>query len=191
MFKKSSLYILTSFILFFGNSVYANNKAEAKNEKYELHVTNGLSGAILAITDGVSKRVNGLNQKEMEKLNKFKLALNSRLQSDSIIQKIYFKTADDRINKDSMMYLNNLIYSLENYQNLNYELYGYSDSRGDSEYNKNLSLDRLQSIQSILLNLGINKESVSLVNFGEEKSESKSNYEDYFFDRRVEIKITK
>jgi hypothetical protein len=65
MFKKSSLYILTSFILFFGNSVYANNKAEAKNEKYELHVTNGLSGAILAITDGVSKRVNGLNKKEM------------------------------------------------------------------------------------------------------------------------------
>lgn len=162
-----------------------------ETEKHFIGVNNTLSGGILAISAVLSDRITSLNGAELEKFNNFKKMLNDKLQSDSILQKVYFKTADAELSNKTITYMSNIIYSLKDYKNLNYTVNGYSDARGDATYNLGLSKGRSDSVKSLLLSFGIHDENILVKNFGEEKSKTQKNREDYFFDRRVEIKINK
>jgi outer membrane protein OmpA-like peptidoglycan-associated protein len=162
-----------------------------ETEKHYIGVNNTLSGGILAISAVLSDRISSLNKEEIEKLNNFKKILNDKLQSDSIVQKVYFKTADAELGDKTVTYISNIIYSLKDFENLNYTINGYSDVRGDSTYNLGLSKGRSESVKLLILSLGIDDENISVENFGETKSLNQQNKEDYFFDRRVELKISK
>tara|TARA_B100000700_G_scaffold331687_1_gene467099 strand:+ start:39194 stop:39733 length:540 start_codon:yes stop_codon:yes gene_type:complete len=131
-----------------------------------------------------------LTEEEKEKYNNFKENINNKLNSSHLLQKIYFKTDTHDINEKSLNYLYNMISALDNYQNLNYELTGYADNRGTENYNLNLAKKRIETIKELLINFDIPKRNISTINKGESEAKSYENVEDYFYDRKVEIKIT-
>jgi outer membrane protein OmpA-like peptidoglycan-associated protein len=161
------------------------------NKTYVLGVNNTLAAAIATITHSLSDKLNGLSDVEREKYLLFKEQLNNQLQSDSLIQRIYFKTASSILSEDVLNYLTNVVMSLNDYKSLKYSLAGYSDNRGGSDYNYDLSMERVKAIKHVLLMLKVPIENIKVDNYGESLSQDKAVAEDYFFDRKVEIKISK
>lgn len=185
---------MKKFAIIFSSLIFSYNLSASENNSektYELSVNNSLSGAIIAVANKLESNISHLSKEERNEYTKFKEVLNRRLETDSIKQKIHFKTADYDLSGDVVSYINNLVLSLNNYENLNYELKSFSDVRGDEVFNKNLSLKRANTIKSLLLSSGIPDDNINIINYGEDLSTEHSNYEDYFFDRRVELSIRK
>ena len=87
--------------------------------------------------------------------------------------------------------MKSIVLSLDNYQDLKYELVGYSDVRGNAEYNAELSLNRINSVFEVLNSLNVSNENIIINNLGESQSKETKEFEEYFFDRKVELVITK
>lgn len=68
---------------------------------------------------------------------------------------------------------------------LNIILEGHTDSAGSEKYNNKLGLNRSEAVKAELIRLGIPKERLSAVTFGESKPKS----EDPSVNRRVEVKL--
>jgi outer membrane protein OmpA-like peptidoglycan-associated protein len=194
-----ALSLLMSF------NVFAEvNKIET--EEYTLEVHDSVSGGIISVfnmlkgTELTKKEIvkEVITEKVVEykedpetakKLAEFKNLLNAKLQSDKLMQTFHFKTASSELSEQHSNYLTNIILNLNNYKNLNYEIIGYSDARGNAEYNQKLSEQRANSVLDILKSLGI--DNVSVKGFGESKSSASKSREDFFFDRKVELIIKK
>lgn len=184
-----NIYI-SMILLLITNSSMAN-EANIETKKYEIGVENTISGAIITIASMLEDKVRGLNQQEKEQYYLFKDKLNDRLQSNSIIQKIHFKTNNNEIKNTVVNYLSNVVLSLDNFKDINYQLKGYSDSRGSNESNYILAKKRLDSVYEILVAIGVPEKNITRSNYGESKSKTYKSVEDYFFDRRVELVISK
>jgi OOP family OmpA-OmpF porin len=57
---------------------------------------------------------------------------------------------------------------LKEHKNAKAEIQGYTDSMGDAEYNKKLSLRRAKAVYEALIKLGVDKDRLSYKGFGEE-----------------------
>ena len=178
------LCVFSSLLL---QSGYALAQEKNENKGEYLNSNNILSSIAYEVADSLSER---LNDREVKIVEKFKKEVNEKLLTDGLNQIVYFKTAGDEVNERSYNYLSNLVLSLDNYKDLTYTLEGYADVRGDKDYNFGLSKDRIDAIKQILTEIGVPFSNIKEVNYGEQKSEERINLEDYFYDRRVEIKIT-
>lgn len=94
--------------------------------------------------------------------------------------------------------LNNLAEYLINNPDAKINIFGYTDSQGPSEYNKQLSKKRANFVGDYLLNKGVNKEQISVDGKGFEVQIAKNKNEsgEYIWDaleynRRVEFVVTK
>jgi outer membrane protein OmpA-like peptidoglycan-associated protein len=174
------------------------------NEKYTLDIHDSISGGIISIFNLVKGHNPSITNNTVEtkieyqdnpetqaKLAKFKDMLNAKLQSNELSQTFYFKTANATLSDKQINYLSNVVLSLNDYEGLKYTLKGFSDTRGNPEYNKELSLSRIETVSSILNQLNINSNNITFENKGEADSEQNAGYEDLFFDRKVELIITK
>lgn len=174
------------------------------SDKYVLDIHDSVSGGIITIFNLLQNNKNNnvqiLTETEIKyqdnpetqaKLAKFKEILNAKLQSDQLSQTFYYKTASAELSDKHINYLNNIVLSLNDYENLQYEIKGYSDTRGNAEYNEQLSLARINSVTILLNKLNVPNTNISIDNKGETQSEENAGYEDLFFDRKVELVITK
>lgn len=178
---KKSIFILSTLIAF------NLNAQESKDNTGYLSSNNILSSFALEVSKNLATH---LTKEEQLKYDQFKENINQKLDYSHLLQKIYFKTDTYEVNEKSLNYLYNMISALDNYQTLNYELVGYADSRGTNNYNLNLAQNRIDTIENVLLKFDIPKEKIKTVNKGESESKDYNNIEDYFYDRKVEIKIT-
>lgn len=181
---------ISMILLSFSFGSYASDNL-INSKTSEITVENTISGTILTIVSALDKKLVGLSKEEKENYYAFKDQINKRLQTDSIIQKINFKTNNTDIKDTVVNYLTNLILSLDDYKSLKFTLNGYSDARGTIDYNLKLAENRIISVEKILLLIGVPSDNILKNNYGESKSEENKSLEDYFFDRKVEIIITK
>lgn len=171
-------------------------------EEYVLEVHDSVSGGIISVfnmlkgtnlskTEIIKEKVIEYKQdpETLAKLNRFKDLLNKKLQSNELMQTFHFKTASSELGDVQSNYLTNIVLNLNNYKNLNYEIIGYSDARGDAEYNLELSEKRAKTISNLLSSIGI--KNIEIKALGESKSSENSSREDFFFDRKVELIIKK
>lgn len=173
-----------------------NSYTKIETEEAILDIHDTVSGGVISLFNMLKGNDNTSTQyivdKDMEKkLEKFKSMLNEKIRSNELKQTFHFKTAAFNLLEDQKNYLNNIVLSLDNYESLQYEISGYSDIRGNSNYNAELSRNRINSVLTILNNLGVSNDNISINNLGETLSKDAKEYEDFFFDRKVELIISK
>lgn len=105
--------------------------------------------------------------------------------------KVLFGFDESQLNSTSKSSLNKLVTVLNEYSDTNIEVQGHTDSRGSTEYNQKLSIERASSVANYLKSNGILSSRINLVGYGESvpkyDNNSKSGRDQ---NRRVEFLIS-
>ena len=97
-------------------------------------------------------------------INEVQLLINNILSA----KKINFERRSTAITAESKTVVEEIAKILNDNPTLKVEISGHTDSRG-SALNKKISQDRASSVRDILISLGINKDRVTAIGYGEEK----------------------
>jgi len=113
------------------------------------------------------------------------------------LKNIYYNFNDATLRPDGRKDLDMLASLMKKYPTMEIELGSHTDSRGSTEYNKNLSQQRADNVVSYLISKGIDKKRMTSMGYGESKLRNHcsdgvkcSEYE-HQLNRRTEVKITK
>ncbi len=117
--------------------------------------------------------------------------------SKIILNNIFFDFDKATLRAESNVELKNLVFLLKSNPNLKVEISGYTDSKGDDEYNQNLSEERAQAVVTSLVANGISPNRMKAIGYGKTfpvasntKEDGSDNPEGRQLNRRVEFKIT-
>jgi outer membrane protein OmpA-like peptidoglycan-associated protein len=103
---------------------------------------------------------------------------------------VYFRTDNAGVEASLRPHLEQLGSYLKAYPELEVRLEGYSDARGDAEYNLTLSERRIEAIRRILVDAGIAPERIRGHAYGETRARASNGDADaMIFDRSVVISI--
>ena len=83
-------------------------------------------------------------------------------------KKINFERRSTKITEDSNIVVNEIAKILNENPNFKIEIAGHTDSRGSDSLNKQISQHRASSVREVLISLGIDKNRVTAVGYGEE-----------------------
>ncbi|MDQ9092010.1 sortase-associated OmpA-like protein PdsO [Pseudoalteromonas haloplanktis] len=101
---------------------------------------------------------------------------------------IQFKTGSSEIAPHFASQLDQLVNLLQSQPDLQLDLNGFADQRGDELANLALSKQRVANVQSYLIKQGISHTRLTASAFGEQQTVADSdNYEENMFDRRVTL----
>ena len=98
-------------------------------------------------------------------INEVQLLINNILSA----KKINFERRSTAITAESKTVVEEIAKILNDNPTLKVEISGHTDSRGSDSLNKKISQDRASSVRDILISLGINKDRVTAIGYGEEK----------------------
>ncbi len=110
---------------------------------------------------------------------------------------IYFDFDKSDIREDAKVELEKIVAVLQKYPQIQLDLRAHTDSKGESEYNRELSYRRAMESMQYLMNRGISKERLSAQGFGESelvnkcKDEIECSEEEHQENRRTEFVIKK
>ncbi len=108
-----------------------------------------------------------------------------------ILEGVFFNNDSDIITPDSKEILISAVQILKNHPEVNIEIHGHTDSNGDAEYNKDLSLRRAISVKNFLISKGISANRITTFGHGEELPiEDNGTAYGRARNRRIEFKIT-
>ena len=103
---------------------------------------------------------------------------------------VQFRTASDLLEPQYKTELQQMANVLRRNKDARVTLIGFSDRRGDSDFNQALSEDRVRSIKQFLLARGVDSTQVIGRAFGETQPLSPAeSLENNFFDRRVVVEL--
>ena len=119
-------------------------------------------------------------------INEVQLLINNILSAN----KINFERRSTAITAESKTVVEEIAKILNDNPTLKVEISGHTDSRGSDSLNKKISQDRASSVRDILISLGINKDRVTAIGYGEEKPLVKDDENGLSeINRRVEFNI--
>ena len=105
-------------------------------------------------------------------------------------KKIAFERKSSIITADSNSVITKIAKILNDNKNVKVEISGHTDSRGEKLLNKQISQDRATSVMQALIELGINKDRLSAIGYGEEFPIAKDDENGLSeINRRVEFKV--
>ena len=110
-----------------------------------------------------------------------------------INEKVYFETAKATIQSRSHDLLDTVAKILEQFQQIELvEVQGHTDSRGDDDYNLDLSQRRADAVREYLIEQGVDEKRLQSRGYGEEEPvDSAENTAAWAKNRRVEFVIIK
>ena len=132
-----------------------------------------------------------LNQDVYENILMREIVLNRSIK----IENVYFDRRKADLRPKSKKELNKLVRLLNDNPNLIIELGSHTDSRGDDQYNYNLSKQRSESVLNYLFEQGIKSNRVAAKGYGETSPVNNCtngvscNEQDHQQNRRTEIKV--
>lgn len=104
---------------------------------------------------------------------------------------IYFRTGESDLQESHGEKLFQLAQILKEFPELQINMEGHADIRGNGDYNQMLSENRIQVVQQVLLDAGIPEEKINCEAYGEsEAMAQQGDRENYVFDRRVSIHLS-
>jgi outer membrane protein OmpA-like peptidoglycan-associated protein len=107
-----------------------------------------------------------------------------------ILDKIYFKTNKDVIQRRSFKLLDNVVAVLAAQTQIKVRIEGHTDDKGNDAYNKDLSQRRADAVMAYLIENGIDAGRLQAVGYGEEKPiKPNSGTRNRAANRRVEFVI--
>ena len=109
----------------------------------------------------------------------------------STLKNIFFDTGKSEIKKESFGELDRIVDLLSRNMKLRVQINGHTDSSGDNETNKVLSLKRAQSVVDYLISKGISNNRLQAMGYGEEKPlvSNDDEIEGRELNRRTEIEV--
>jgi len=104
---------------------------------------------------------------------------------DTNLRQVFFEISSNQLSKEAEHTLDAVVDVLKNNRNLKVELTGFSSKDGPKAFNKDLAMQRMNSVRSYLVNHGVNTNQISALSYGiDKKSEMKT------YARRVELCIS-
>lgn len=121
------------------------------------------------------------------------------LQKGSVIvmENIYYDFNESTIRSSENQELKSLAELMKQNTSMEIELAAYTDSRGDSNYNLELSLKRAEKAKAFLMQQGINGKRIQTFGFGESKLRNhckdgvECSEEDHAYNRRTEVTVSR
>ena len=109
-----------------------------------------------------------------------------------IKESVYFETAKAVIKSESHKLLNDVAAILVAHEELTkIRIEGHTDSRGNADYNKDLSQRRAESVRQYLINQGVSADRLEAIGYGEEKPLVQGNNESAWKqNRRVDFFVS-
>jgi len=108
---------------------------------------------------------------------------------ESIRVKVYFETAKWDITSQGEDDLQEALRILKAYPDMRVVVEGHTDSKGDDEYNRELSIKRAKSVRSWLITQGIAGDRLETIGFGESRPvDSNASTEGRANNRRIEFR---
>ena len=109
---------------------------------------------------------------------------------------MYFDTNQDKIKGSSKPSLELLLAFMQKHEGIKIEISGHTDSRGNDDYNLDLSQRRAESVMDYLISNGVDEKQLVAKGYGEtepiapnENKDGSDNPEGRKLNRRTEIKI--
>lgn len=156
------------------------------NNELTVHVAD-LNGKLNASRNSHKQKdqvINALNQ-DLDKV----LSLQASTAKSQQLP-VQFRTASDLLEPQYKSELKQMANVLRRNKDARVTLIGFSDRRGDSDFNQALSEDRVRSIKQFLLERGVDSTQVIGTAFGETQPLSPlESLENNFFDRRVVVEL--
>lgn len=98
-------------------------------------------------------------------------------------KQIFFENNSSKLNANDLTYLSDIANVLKKHSELSVVLEGWASTRGNSQYNKRLSMNRAEVVKSALVNNGIDQKRVVSSFQGEDKESTEAHA------RRVDISV--
>jgi outer membrane protein OmpA-like peptidoglycan-associated protein len=127
--------------------------------------------------------------------------LNQPIQEGAVIvmRNIHYDFGKSAIRSGEARDLEDLARLMKAYPSMEAELISHTDCRGTAEFNQRLSLDRSESARQFLISRGIEPQRIKAFGYGESfplnhcncEGGVKCSEEEYEFNRRTEVKITR
>ena len=102
---------------------------------------------------------------------------------------VYFRTNGHAIDSTLLPHIHELATLINDYPELNIQLYAHADHRGEPDYNLTLSKSRALSVRDSLTEAGVSGNRIYSHAHGESNATNKDT-EGLIFDRRVDIQLT-
>jgi OmpA-OmpF porin, OOP family len=116
----------------------------------------------------------------------------SELPKRFVFDHLNFDSSTTRLTPESNQTVNDLIAIMKCFPNMAVQLEGHTDSTGDPDANKKLSVDRAEAIKAMLVSGGIQSDRISTAGWGQEKPIAPNDTEDgKARNRRTELVVTK
>lgn len=107
-----------------------------------------------------------------------------------VLENVHFDTDSSVLKKDAKTVLALVAQTVLRYPELKSEVAGYTDSRGDDEYNRTLSINRATAVREFLITQSVSFQNLSAVGFGEAKPIADNETSDgREMNRRVELHL--
>jgi K(+)-stimulated pyrophosphate-energized sodium pump len=115
---------------------------------------------------------------------------DSEMPKDIVFDHLNFDSATTRLTPESDPTVTNLTSIMKCYPAMRVRLEGYTDNTGDSAANKQLSLDRANAIQALLIQGGVDPARISTDGWGDEKPVASNDTEEgRAKNRRTELVV--
>lgn len=114
-----------------------------------------------------------------------------------ILNDIYYDFGKSAIRTGSARDLETVVQLMQRYPSMSIELGAYTDSRGESDFNMQLSLRRAESARDFIIQRGVDPNRITAFGYGESNLRNhcddgiECSEEEHSFNRRTEIKVTK
>jgi len=109
-----------------------------------------------------------------------------------VFDHLNFESATTQLTPESNVTVSDLVKILACYPNMAVQLEGHTDSTGDPESNKQLSIDRANAVKDLLVQGGIDPARITTAGFGQERPIASNDTEEgRAKNRRTELVVTK
>lgn len=149
-----------------------------------------------AINSQKQQLINNLNQIEQqnhllsEQLSLANNTINSREALEKIKLNLQFKVNSSEVESFYQDQVQQLALLVQENPELKVHLSGFADRNGDEEHNLTLSANRVASVKALLIAQGVDENTIVTAALGESSPmQTQQDYQNDFYDRRVEIKL--
>jgi len=132
--------------------------------------------------------INGNQDKSIDSLRKRPFNVNTpKIDVGGYeFENVLFSTGSYTLSEATKPELDQLVQLMNENKDLKIEISGHTDEVGSTEYNQRLSVKRSQAVVDYMVNKGIDKNRLTIFNYGESKPIDKSNLS---ANRRVEFRV--
>lgn len=118
------------------------------------------------------------------------LATVQQLALNQLAFNLPFRTGAFTLTEENQQLVAKLASLIKKHPNLQIKLAGYADPRGDSDYNYQLTVDRVNAVAEVLKQAGIDGQRITMAPYGAAKAVVKEgDYDGYAMERRVVVEL--